>query len=365
MFTKKRMRFFFLTILACIAFAPLHAQRLKAGFDPNEYGELLGLPQNGDTAAHEKVPAGYTLLYTSPEVGFYNRWLLWQREDGVAVIQIRGTIGKTESWLANFYAAMIPAQGTLQLNDSTQFTYKLAADTAKAYVHVGWTAALGFMAADIVAHIKERYAAGTRNIIVMGHSQGGAIAFLTRSYLEYCDELPKDIVYKTYCSAAPKPGNLFYAYDFDYLTRNGWGFRVVNSEDWVPETPLSLQTVKDFNEANPFINLKGALKKQKFFVRLYGNSVYNKLTRTTYRSVKRFRKYLGGFVYKLSSKHLPEFKQPDYVFSNNYMTAGAPVILLADEAYHRKFPFDGKNIFVHHHPGAYRFLLEKIYGAQD
>src|SRR5690606_34196621 len=145
-------------------------------------------------------------------------------------------------------------------------------------------------------------------------------------------------VYKTYCSAAPKPGNLYYAYDFDLITRNGWGYRVVNSVDWVPETPLSLQTVKDFNAVNPFINLKSGLKKQKLFVRLYGNIVYNKLTRATDRSVRRFRKYLGGTVYRISSKGLPQLRQPAYAHSNNYMTAGTPIILMADEAYHQKFP---------------------------
>lgn len=358
------MRLFFLGILAGIYF-PLQAQQLRPGFDPQEYGKLLQLPQRGDTASQRKAPSDFTHLYTSPETGFYNRWMLWKRSDGVGIILIRGTVPKSESWLANFYAAMIPAKGTLQLNDSTRFEYRLAKDSVTAYVHVGWTAALGFMAADIVAHIKQLYAEGTKEFIIVGHSQGGAIAFLTRSYLEYREDMPKDIRYKTYCSAAPKPGNLYYAYDFDHITRDGWGLRVVNSADWVPETPLSLQAATDFNAVNPFMNVKGELKKQKFFVRLYGRMVYNKLTRTTNRSVKRFRKYLGGFVYKLSSKHLPEFRQPEYVFSNNYMTAGTPVILLADEDYHKKFPFDGRNIFIHHLLKPYQYLLQKHYPVQD
>ncbi|MGX5818195.1 hypothetical protein ACWKWU_08370 [Chitinophaga lutea] len=54
-------------------------------------------------------------------------------------------------------------------------------------------------------------------------------------------------------------------------------------------------------------------------------------------------------------------QQPDYVFSNNYMTAGVPVVLPADEAYHKKYPFDGKNVFVHHHTEAYLYLLKKWY----
>lgn len=355
------MRSFICGLLACI-YLPLQAQHLQPGFDPKEMAGLLQLAgHGGDSSDLHKSTEGFTLLYTSPEVGFYNRWQLWKRSDGVGVIQIRGTIMKVESWLANFYAAMIPAKGSLQLTDSTRFDYQLAADTATAYVHVGWTMALGFMAPDIVAHIKELYAEGVKEFIVSGYSQGAGIAFLTRSYLEYLPGMPEDIVYKTYCGAAPKPGNLYYAYDFDMITRNGWGYRVVNSADWVPETPLSLQTVQDFNAVNPFINLKGGLKKQKFFVRLYGNMVYNKMTRATNRSVRRFRKYLGNTVYKISSKSLPQLKQPAYVNSNNYMTAGVPIILMADETYHQKFPFDGQNVFVHHMPDKYLYLLQQYY----
>lgn len=353
------MRGLIFGLLACIYF-PLQAQQLKPGFDPKEYHDLLSLPERGDSAMSIH-PENYQLLYTSPEVGFYNRWFLWKRNDGVVVINIRGTIGKLESWLANFYAAMIPAKGSLQLTDSTRFDYILAKDSAAAYVHVGWTVALGFMAPDIVAHIKEQYQAGAREFIIMGHSQGGAIAFLTRSYLEYLPGMPKDIKYKTYCSAAPKPGNLFYAYDYDFITRDGWGFRVVNAADWVPETPLSLQRVTDFNPVNPFIDIPGTLKKQKFFVRLYGKMVYNKLTRATNRSVRRYRKYLGNTVYKISKKHLPQLQQPVYLYSNNYMTAGSPIVLMPDEEYHRKFLFDGKNVFLHHHPDNYRYLLKKYY----
>ncbi|WP_423737001.1 lipase family protein [Chitinophaga caseinilytica] len=350
--------------LSVVLALPVKAQ-LKAGFDANEYQDLMRLHQDGDTANAKNHPSSYRLLYTSPEVGFYNRWMMWERNDGVDVIQVRGTIGKLKSWLANFYAAMIPAKGVLQLNDSTRWEYKLAADTAKAYVHVGWTAAVGFMSADIISHVKERYARGTRQFIVTGHSQGGAIAFLLRSHLQYHPDLPKDIIYKTYCSAAPKPGNLFYAYDFENITRDGWGFRIVNSDDWVPETPLSLQTVEDYNMPNPFMNVKGELKKQKFFIRLYGNLIYNRLTRTTNRSVRRFRKTLGNGVFRLAKRHLPEMVQPNYIFSNNYMTCGTPIILMTDAEYHKTFPFDGKNIFVHHMPEKYLWLLKKYYSVSD
>ncbi|MGX5818194.1 lipase family protein [Chitinophaga lutea] len=244
-----------LLLLACV---PSMAQ-LRSGFDPAEYASLLKLPQRDSLFG--EPPPGFTFVHASKEAGFQNRWFLWKRNDGVAVIVIRGTVGSGESWLANFYAAMIPAKGTLRLNDSTTFDYRLAG-RADAYVHVGWTVSLGHLAPDIVQQVREQYAKGVRSFIVFGHSQGGAIAFLLRSYLEYLPDMPKDITWKTYCSAAPKPGNMFYAYDFDHITRNGWGYRVVSAEDWVPETPLSLQTVKDFNAVNPFAGLPGSLKKK-------------------------------------------------------------------------------------------------------
>ncbi len=99
------------------------------------------------------------------------------------------------------------------------------------------------MAPEMTAKIREYNSQyHTKQVIITGHSQGGAIAFLTRSYLHYEQEagrLPKELIFKSYNGAAPKPGNLYYGYDYDYITRNGWAFTVVNALDWVPETPFS------------------------------------------------------------------------------------------------------------------------------
>ncbi|RAI98681.1 lipase (class 3) [Chitinophaga skermanii] len=337
------------------------AQQLQPGFDPKEYLSLLEIPERTDSTGNFKEAKGFTLKYVSPEVGLYNRWALWERADGVDIIRVRGTIPRNESWLANFYAGMIPAHGTLQINDSTKFEYKLTADQNKAFVHTGWTISLAHLAPTIEQQILAEYAKGKREFIIMGHSQGGAITFLLRSYLYYNPRIPKDIIFKTYSSAAPKPGNLFFAYDYDFITRGGWGLRVVNSEDWVPETPFSLQTLKDFNHISAFMNVKKILHEQDFFARLAGSYVYNKMDRTTKRSERRFRKYLGNYVYKMVKKTLPELKQPNYVRSHNYQLAGTPIILLADSAYHEKFKFDGKNVFMHHMFEPYIYLVEKYY----
>ena len=79
---------------------------------------------------------------------------------------------------------MVPAKGELQLNDSTKFTYTLATDS-KAAVHMGWLIGLASLAPDINLKIDSCYKAGIRNFYIMGHSQGGAIAYLLTSYLHY------------------------------------------------------------------------------------------------------------------------------------------------------------------------------------
>src|SRR6202008_1816541 len=112
------------------------------------------------------------------------------------------------------YMGMISNRGSIIVDKNYIFNYKIAEDT-NAYVHLGWMLGLAYMAPEITNQIDQLYKKGIKDILIMGHSQGGGIAFLLRSYLQYLNEktLPKDIVYKTYCSAPPKPGNLYYSYD--------------------------------------------------------------------------------------------------------------------------------------------------------
>ncbi|WP_205686142.1 lipase family protein [Chitinophaga costaii] len=361
----KRFRYFWLLALCWGVTLQANAQHLQAGFDAREYEELLRLSiRHRDTPWRQvSTPAPASrLVYRSPVTGLQNRWDLWLRPDGVGIISIRGTTGAAESWMENFYAGMIAAQGSIHLNDTTNFPYRVATDSA-AYVHVGWMIGLASLAPDIVQKIKAYYRQGIHEYIIMGHSQGGAIAFLLRSYLAYLDDpdMPKDIVYKTYCSAAPKPGNLYYAYDFDYLTRNGWGFRIVNARDWVPETPFSLQTTRDMNPVSPFPYVKPLLKKQKLLVRWVVRSLYNKMDRSSRKASRRMAHTLGPLLGKRVKQSLPGYVQPPFAPSNAYMTAGSPVILQPTPAYYARYPFDGKNVFVHHQMEQYLFLLHAQY----
>lgn len=343
------------------------AQVLKPGFDKAEYTEYMHcFSKINDSAYAAKFPepANHKRVYESPIVGLDNCWHLWiDNTNSKALIVIRGTTANTESWLANFYAAMVPAKGSLYLSKTDTFNYTLA-QNPKAAVHVGWLVAMAFLAKDIMPKIDSCYTAGIKNITVFGHSQGGAIAYLLTAYLlqhKTTGRLPADIVLKTYCSAGPKPGNLYFAYEYEAATYGGWAFNVVNSADWVPETPVSIQTINDFNTTNPFVNAKEAIKKQKFPNNIVLKGIYNRLDKPTKKAQKRYQKYLGNLMSGMVKKYLgKEFKEPEYYSSNHYVRAGTMVVLLADEEYFKEFPDSKEKIFVHHFLEPYLSLTQKL-----
>jgi hypothetical protein len=342
------------------------AQHLKPGFDKEEYRQLMLV--SARTTADEtyakdfEAPKEFQMIYRSAVVGLDNLWDLWTAPNNTAVISIRGTTLKPESWLANFYAAMVPAKGKIQINDKEVFTYQLAANP-NAAVHVGWLLSTAYLSKDILPKIKELYGKGTKEFLIMGHSQGGAIAFLLTSYLynlQKLGELPADIRFKTYCSAGPKPGNLYYAYEYEAMVQGGWGFNVVNAADWVPEVPFSIQTTDDFNRPNPFAGVGEMIKKQSLINRIAIKYAYNQLDKPTKKAQRNFQKYLGGMASKMVGKSIPGFNAPDYYNSNNYVRTGATIVLLPDDAYYKEYPNDTTAIFIHHLHKAYLNLLAKM-----
>jgi hypothetical protein len=60
-------------------------------------------------------------------------------------------------------------------------------------------------------------------------SQGGALTFLLTPYLyslQTQGKLPSDIRFKNYSTAAPKVGNLYYAYDYAEMMQFGWALTI-------------------------------------------------------------------------------------------------------------------------------------------
>jgi len=341
------------------------AQKLKPGFDKAEYTELLRVcARHGDSVYFNKIeaPQKFHFVYRSAEIGLDNCWHLWTSDDSVAVLSIRGTTKNMISWIANFYAAMLPAKGAIVLDNKAPFEYDLA-EHPRAAVHAGWLIGMGYLAQDMLPKIDSCYKAGIKNILIMGHSQGGAIAYLLNSHLHALQKkgrLATDITFKTYCSASPKPGNTYYAYEYEAMTQNGWAFNVVNSADWVPQTPISVQTVNDYNKVNPFTRAKDFIGKMGFPKNIIFKYFYGRLSRPTIRAQKRFERYMGHLMAKQVKKHLPGFNPPEYVHSADYVRTGNTIVLLAKEDYYKIYPDSSSNIFIHHFFEPYFYLTAQL-----
>jgi hypothetical protein len=359
----------FIVVLAWLPnLASAQNTKLKPGFDKAEYKELMYMHvmlYDTGMMSRNKFPVPkptlFKSIYSSPVMGLDNKWELWKNDASVAVINIRGTTTNAVGWLENFYAAMVPAKGELKLDNNFTFSYDLA-NHPRAAVHIGWLLGTAYLAKDIVPRIDSLYKMGIKDFLIMGHSQGGAICYLMTSHLyslQKHGKLPKDIRFKSYCSASPKVGNTYFAYEYEDLVAGGWGFNVVNSADWVPEVPFSVQTLSDFNETNPFKNIDGIIKKQKLIARIGLRHAYKGLKKPSEKAQRNYEKYLGKYANKIVTKHLPEFQSPVYFKSSNYVRIGPTIMLLADEAYYKIFQDSEQQVFIHHGMSPYLHLVEQ------
>lgn len=339
--------------------------QMKSGYDKNEAIELLKVNFRFVDSTHwDSVPGPerFELKYRSKTLGFDNKWDYWEDQKGVGVLSLRGTTGTFTSWGANFYAGMVPAKGWIKISEKDTFYYELSKDP-KALVHVGWTTALGCLWKDMDSVLFAQIDQGKKEFYITGHSQGGALAYLLTAHLLIMKEngiIPSDVQFKTYCSAAPKPGNLYFAYYYEKMTQQGWAYNTVNALDWVPESPFSIQTVNDFNAINPFQDAKKAIKKLPLLPRLVVRHMYNKMNRPTKKSQKRFEKYLGRKLGKLMTKNLKGFEPPQLSHSSGFTRCGNYILLYPDVDYYRKFPQDPKEKFMNHMLEPYLLLLDKL-----
>ncbi|MEO8665967.1 MAG: lipase family protein, partial [Ignavibacteria bacterium] len=293
------------------------------------------------------------------------RWDLWIRNDSVGIISIRGTTIQANSWAEDFYAAMVPAKGSIIIDSNFVFIYMLA-ESEKASVHIGWLTGLAYLSESILTKINEYHAKGIKDYLIVGHSQGGAIAYLLNSYFHYTGKgrIPEGTNFKTYCSAPPKPGNLFYSYDYDFINRGGWSLRVYNSEDWVPQTPISVQTLNDFSEINPYSERDSFIVKMNLLDKIIFDYLVAKIRGTLDDSKDLLNDYFGSMVYKYSiTKFLPNFPEPQYTDDAFFYPCGVPVVLMKQEGYDEILAKETTIplLFKNHMIIPYYFLLNKIY----
>ncbi|HOK38316.1 MAG: lipase family protein [Bacteroidales bacterium] len=355
-----------LIFLLCLVFG--NAQSLKSGFDCNEFLTALKIiAYQVDTPWTEvkiPYPENFRLDYRSNETGLKNRWDLWIKDSSLAVISIRGTTASSVSWLENFYAAMVPAEGTIKISQNQTVHYKLSNDP-NSTVHAGWLLGFAHLNPDIENKIDSCINIGYRNFLIIGHSQGGAIAsLLTASILikQQQGNYP-ECIFKTYCSAAPKPGNINFSREYAYLTKNSFAFNIINAADWVPETPFSIQRTTDFNMPNPISERNKSLKNTSLIQKVYINFKYKSIEKSLQKSQKKFKKTLGDNTYKYVKNNLDYYEKPKFKDCNYFVTAGQIIVLYPDEDYFQHF--DRNSSFIHHSLRAHIYLLKKQYNCME
>lgn len=215
----------------------------KPAFDAGEARDMIRLCNSftfldlyGSDAAI--LPEGYKKIYTSPVIGMDNMFQVYIK-DQTGVLCFRGSTEKKSSWMENLYAAMIPVQGTIEVQGE-KFEYAFGKDTAS-NVHSGYALSMSYLHKQIIEQIKQLNSKGIYHIFITGHSQGGALAIMTRSYLEFNRTgLSTKNQYKVYTFAQPMCGNAAFAREYNRnFSEKNRSYSMINPEDMVPTMPLS------------------------------------------------------------------------------------------------------------------------------
>ncbi|MCF0052131.1 lipase family protein [Dyadobacter sp. LJ53] len=352
---------------AKLLYAQAPTYSFKPGFDPRECLDMLQLNQAfGDSVGLKRFAdyqPGYTFVYRSPSMGLDNVWDLWLRNDSTVVILLRGTTGDGKSLFANFYCAMIPAQGEVVLNKNDTLRYQLATEP-RAAVHAGWLLGFAFLAKDIAPKLDSLYKQGYKHYLVAGHSQGGALCYYVSAWLWLLQKQERyaDLQIKTYASAPPKVGNMYFAYSYDNLTRGNWTFSVVNADDAVTEMPPTVQQMEgDMNQPNPLMDLGKLFKKLPFIQRLVLNRAFNKMRKGAIKSSKAYQTYLGEYAHRILKQSAPYLQLPEAVNSTYFVRPGNPIALLPNQAYYDYFEPIKDGPYYHHGMKPYAFLVRQYY----
>jgi len=234
---------FLILFFALLSFQFVKAQ-LQPGFEKNEVRDLIQLCNSFTYldlygSDDEIIPKNYKKVYTSPACGLDNLFQVYEKQ-GIGIVNFRGSTSKKSSWLENLYASMIPVKGKIKVNGKG-FDYQVGKDTSGA-VHAGYVLALNFLHEDLLKQIKTLNDKGIYNILITGHSQGGALAQMTRAYFEYLpnSKLSKKNVFKVYAFANPMIGNQKFCDEYSRSFCNpAMSFVILNGEDIVPRMPIS------------------------------------------------------------------------------------------------------------------------------
>ncbi|MFT5648530.1 MAG: hypothetical protein ACI976_003230 [Aureispira sp.] len=296
--------------------------QLREGFDPDEVKALISMCNSytfqnlyGSDAAI--APENYKKVFTSPVIGMDNKFQVYTKGD-LGVINFRGSTSQITSWVENMYSAMIPAKGVILL-DKEEHPYCFAKDTS-AGVHAGYALTAVLLSPTILDQIKKLNQQGIYSILITGHSQGGALANITRAYLENlpAGTLSSKNVYKTYAFANPMCGNKSFADEYHVrYCENNRSYSIINPADLVPSMPMHYQEkgkILSVDRLKSWVFGKETLDIRKLGVEL--------VIKTFEKSLKSYVNSSNRLIEKVISMSYGSVDMPDYIRDINYFQVG-------------------------------------------
>ncbi|WP_430404436.1 lipase family protein [Fluviicola sp.] len=268
------------------------------------------------------IPQEYTRIYTSPAVGMDNLFQVYVNQSKTkAVLNFRGSTDQKSSWLENMYSSLVPAKDTI-FKGETAFLYKCADDESAA-IHAGYILGLSYCADDVLKQIRNLNKQGIFTIYITGHSQGGALAQMTRAYLYFLpkSKLDPKNAFKVYAFANPMIGNKAFAQEYQRRFADpGYSFLIHNPEDIVPKMPVS------YNDSTFWkSNLQTMLFDRENFS--FKGSVKEGLLSMMGSNVGKFNNGISTNVQGQLVKLLGDFRMPKYRKESNFMHTSDPILL--------------------------------------
>jgi len=292
------------------------------GFDPDEARSLIAICNSYtflDLYGADSliIPKDYRKVFTSEVMGLDNVFQVYE-SDSVGVINFRGSTSKASSWIENIYSAMIPGEGIIII-DHKNILYKFAADKSAA-VHSGYALTVVLLGPILIEQINNLNTKGIYNILITGHSQGGALAHLSRAYFENLseDEISSKNVFKTYAFANPMCGNEEFAneYKVRYSDIN-MSYSIINPADLVPKMPMHFKKEKNVYGTLFYKTWADGIERDDF------RNIKNLIVQVFEPVLTSYVNHSNKLIERIVSTSYISIKMPAYVRDINYFQTGA------------------------------------------
>ncbi len=380
-------------------FTPQEAQSLVA-LCAILNGAVVGSPSPPPPQVTQpNAPSDWACIYNADKSHtfgiFNNTWQLWQNvsENQYAVV-FQGTelFNIPEDLLFPLVRFELAAQvECLENTNSIKLQFPSAANAG---AHAGFTYGALVMLPDVLFQLTQAIPPNGSTIFITGHSMGAAIATCATSILSEFVAQAKNFTFplsvlfvwlsnisawKTYVFAQPKPGNDYYSNEVNFnFSNNGLFYRTTQTLDWVPQTPLTLETLNDLNNPNPIgtevkpwidnhlPSLKSLLDKlEKEFtddlqkIDAYLNTELKKELAVMVIAEEKVLDEMHPYLKSCINNFLDSITASVSIIpSLNYAASGTPVILQGDASVPTN-PQDPNDFMWQHHAAQYYWLLSK------